>query len=155
MISKENLQLIEQEVKTLFEKLEAQADVVAKINGDESVSVEVKMEEPQMCIGENGQTLNEIQHLLRAILRKKIEEPAWILLDINEYRKNKETYLQQIANSAADDVALLGKEKELLPMSAQDRRVVHMAISQRQDVVSESIGEEPERKVIIKPAPSL
>ncbi len=151
MITKEQLQLIEQETQTLFSKLEAPIQAEVKSNEDQSVLVAITMEEPQIFIGEGGQTLLEIQHLLRAILRKKLNEPSWIFLDINEYRKSKEAYLRQMADSAANDVALLGKEKELPAMNAQDRRVVHTAISQRQDVVSESRGEEPERRVVIKP----
>lgn len=152
MITREQLQIIEQETKALFEKLEAKAQITAKSNEDQGVSVDVKMEEPQMFIGENGQALSEIQHILRAILRKKLGEPAWVLLDINEYRKSKETYLRELASTTADEVALLHKEKELPFMNAQDRRVIHMVVSARQDVASESIGEEPERRVVIKPA---
>ncbi len=154
MISKENLQLIEQATKELFEKLEFQAEVRAKNQEDGSVEVDVTMDEPSVFIGENGQTLLEIQHLLRCIVRKKIGELSWVLLDINDYKKNRETYLRQLANSTADDVALLRKEKELPAMGASDRRVVHVAISERQDVISESIGEDPERRIVIKPKAS-
>ncbi len=151
MPSKEQLQLVEQTAHMLFERLQVEARVTVTGNEDGSISVGVQLEEPHVFIGEGGQTLSEIQHLLRVILRKRLGNPAWILLDINDYRKSKEVYLKELANSAADEVALLHKEKELQPMSSQDRRIVHMVISQRQDVTSESVGEEPERRVVIKP----
>jgi spoIIIJ-associated protein len=83
--------------------------------------------------------------------RKKTEEPTQIYLDVNEYRKSKESYLKTLANSAADEVVLLKKEKELPPMPPRDRRIVHVVIQERGDLLSESRGEEPERKVVIRP----
>ena len=151
MMSNENLQFIEQVTKELFGKLETQAEVMVKGQEDGSILVDVKIEEPQTVIGENGQAILEIQHLLRCMMRKKIGESLWMFLDVNDCRKSKETSLKQLANSTADEVVLLRKEKELPAMNSQDRRVVHLAISQRQDVVSESIGEDPERRIMIRP----
>ena len=152
MTTKETLEIIEQEIKNLFQKLEAQIEITSTAEEDGSVSVNVTMAEPQIFIGENGQTLLEIQHIVRSMLRKILKEPLWILLDINGYRKSKEIYVKELANSTADEVALLKKEKELPPMSSAERRIVHVVISTRADVVSESIGEEPERRIVIRPA---
>ena len=63
----------------------------------------------------------------------------------------KAEYLKSSAQEFADEVALSGKEKALSPMSAYERRIVHMQLAGRKDVITESIGKEPERKIIIKP----
>ncbi|MBI2098254.1 MAG: hypothetical protein HYT49_01140 [Candidatus Wildermuthbacteria bacterium] len=152
MLNKEQLQTIEQEVHQLLEKLGTLGDIkVAQTEGVEGCTVEVtiRVEEPKMIIGERGQTLFELQHILKLMLRKKIADPFYLALDVNEYKKNKEDYLRDLAKTTADEVALLKKPKELPSMPASERRVIHMALSGRSDVTSESIGEGVERRVVI------
>jgi len=120
---------------------------------DQTVPINLKTEEPQILIGEGGQTLTEIQHLLKAILKRKIEENFYIDLDINDYKKKKKEYLKELARSAADEVTLTKKEKILPPMPAYERRIIHLELAERNDVTSESIGKEPERRVVIRPYP--
>lgn len=152
MISKEELQTIEREAKQFFEKMGAAGTVTVRVDEETGVFVDAILEEPQLFIGEKGQTLSEIQHLLRAIVRKKIPEQLYITLDINEYKKNKESYLRDLARSVADEVILLKKPKELSPMSAAERRIVHVELAERSDITSESEGEGSERKVVVRPA---
>ena len=115
------------------------------------IFINIKTAEPQILIGEGGQTLADIQHILKAVLRKKVEESFFISIDINDYKKRKEEYLKETARSMADEVALTKKEKELAPMSSYERRVVHMELASREDVTTESAGEGVERRVVIKP----
>jgi len=153
MITNEQLKEIEQLAKEFFQKLGAEASLKTTLQVDGSILVAAELKEPQVFIGEGGETLPELQHLLRLMVRKRVEEPTQLYLDINEYRKSKESYLKTLANSAADEVVLLKKEKELAPMPPRDRRIVHVVIQERGDVLSESRGEEPERKVVVKPKP--
>lgn len=151
-LSKEQLQTIEKEALHLLEKLGMSGDVKIEQAGDgePTVRVSATVEEPQMFIGEKGQTLFEIQHILKLMVRKKIAEPFYLSLDINEYKKNKEEYLQDLAKTTADEVALLKKPKELSPMPSAERRIVHLALAGRTDVVSESVGEGVDRRVVVK-----
>ena len=152
MISKEHLTIIEQTARDLFEKIDMQGDLKVESNEDDSiVVVSVKVDEPKIYIGEKGQTLFEIQHILRLFIRKKIQEPVYISLDINDYKKNKEEYLRDLANTTADEVVLFKKEKELPPMPASERKIIHMALTDRDDVISESSGEDVERRIVVKP----
>ena len=150
MLQREDIKIIENETRKLFGVLGAEVTVQAK-NEEETVVVHVIAQDPQEFIGEGGSILADIQHVLRSILRKKILESFYLSLDINEYKKNRENYIREIARTIADEVSLLKREKELPPMSPAERRIVHMEISQREDVVSESSGEEPDRKVVIRP----
>ena len=152
MISKEHLTIIEQTARDLFEKIDMQGDLKVESNEDDSaVVVSVEVGEPKIYIGEKGQTLFEIQHILKLFIRKKIQEPVYISLDINDYKKNKEEYLRDLANTTADEVVLFKKEKELPPMPASERKIIHMALTDRDDVISESSGEDVERRIVVKP----
>ena len=150
MLSKEDIQTIEKETKQFFEKLGMDGEVKVEGGDESTVSVEVTVAEPSMFIGEGGQTLFEIQHILKSIVRRKISEPLYLFLDINDYRKNKEDYLRELARTTADEVALLKKEKELPAMPAAERRIIHMELAERGDVISESVGEGLERRVVVK-----
>ncbi len=115
------------------------------------VDLDIKLDEPQILIGEKGQTLFEIQRLLRAVLNKKMQKLFYLNLDINDYKKKKIEYLKEFAKDLADEVAFTKKEKELSPMSSYERRAIHAELAQRQDVVTESQGEGQERHIVIKP----
>lgn len=122
---------------------------------DSTILVNLKAEEPQFLIGERGQTLLEIQRLLRAVLRRQINcsespEPFYVDVDVNDYKKKKVEYLKEMARTAADEVSLSKKEVELAAMPPYERRVIHTELASRTDVATESIGEDPERKVVIK-----
>ena len=95
----------------------------------------------------------EIQHLLKAILKRKVKENFYIDLDISGYKKKKIEYLKELAKTAADEVSLSKREKWLPSMSPYERRIIHLELSSRNDVTTESIGQEPERKVVVKPCP--
>jgi spoIIIJ-associated protein len=115
------------------------------------VNLDIKLEEPQILIGQGGQTLFEIQRLLRTVLNKKFQTVFYLNLDINDYKKKKIEYLKDIAKSLADEVALTKQEKVLQPMSSYERRVIHAELSERSDVITESQGEGPDRHVVIRP----
>ena len=86
------------------------------------------------------------------ILRRKLQEVFFFDIDINDYKEKKFEYLREMAQESANDVALTKKEKELEPMPAYERRIIHLELSKRTDVKAESLGEEPERRIIIKPS---
>lgn len=153
MLTQQNLELAKKTIKEFFQKTTFHIEIEILPQKDSALSVSLKAEEPQILIGDQGQTLLEIQHLLRAILRKKIEETFFVDLDINGYKKKKSEYLEESARSAADEVALTKNEKNLPPMPAYERRVIHLALANRSDVVTESVGQEPERRITIKPHP--
>jgi len=102
-------------------------------------------------IGQQGQTLFEIQRLLRTILSRKLKKIFYLNLDINDYKKKKIEYLKDMAKDVADQVAMTKEEKALSPMSAYERRVIHAELAQRTDVATESRGDSFDRHIVIKP----
>ena len=148
----ENFKQIKKEIERFFQKTKFDIKLEVLSPENNTISVKIRTEEPKILIGQNGQTLNEIQRLLKAVLRKSFpEEKFFINLDVNNYKEKKIEYLRETANSAADEVALTGKEKKLKPMSAYERRIIHLELAERGDVFTESAGREPERSVVIKP----
>ena len=129
------------------------------------VDLDIKLEEPQILIGEKGQTLFEIQRLLRMILNKSLsrsqgdrgsatdsgQKVFYLNLDINDYKKKKVEYLKSMAKDLADEVSFSKGEKILLPMSSYERRVIHTELSQRNDIITESQGDGFDRHIVIKP----
>ncbi len=141
---------IEKEIKLFFQMSTFPVEVEVLSSG-EVFLVEIKTEEPKMLIGERGQTLVEIQHLLRVLLRKKFQEKIMVEVDINGYKKKKEDALKDVARDIADEVVFYKKEKILPPMSSYERRIIHLALKDRKDVETESIDGESGRMVIVKP----
>ncbi len=161
-MEKENLETIKTLVEEFFSKMTAPAlvsepQVFFEEPKEESkekkevVSLSVKLEEPQVFIGQQGQTLFETQKLLRMILNKKLQQNFYFDLDINEYKKRKNEYLISLAVSSAEQAVSERSEKLLPPMPSYERKIVHEEISKRTDVFAESRGDGQDRRVVIIP----
>ena len=107
-------------------------------------------EDAAIVVGRYGDTLKALEYLLNLCLRETKDVPR-VRLDSNGYRERRATNLQRIAASAAKKAADRGIPIRLEPMASWERRIVHIALQDSQDVVTESIGESPERKVVIMP----
>ncbi len=106
-----------------------------------------------LLIGEDGYNLAALEHLIKKIVKKKYGEDFRFTLDINDYRMKQLEDLKQDVKAAAKEVRLYQKEVPLQPMSAFERRIVHLLLAEYPDITTESIGREPDRKVVIKPYP--
>lgn len=157
MLNKDQLNKIKEAAEEFFSKMTVSVDsfnVVEAPSGSEekeSVNLEIRLKEPQTLIGQGGQTLFEIQRLLRMVLNKKLQSIFYLDLDINDYKKSKSEYLRGLVKEAADQVSLTKQEKSLPPMSSYDRRIAHSELSDRSDVFTESRGEGETRHVVVRP----
>jgi len=153
MLTNREIIIIKGIVGEFFEKMTVPVEVKISKLQDQTLPVEIETEDPKILIGEGGQTLAEAQRLLKVILRRKIDKPFYIDLDVNNYKKKKTEYLKQLAKATADDVALNKKEKVLPSMTAYERRIIHMELADRNNITTKSVGEEPQRRVAIRPYP--
>ncbi len=151
MLNQSDLETIKKTTEEFFQKTTFEVEIEFLPQKDLTLPINLKTEEPQILIGERGQTLAEIQHLLKVILKRKIKETFFIDLDVNGYKKKKLEYLKELARTVADEVALTKKEKILPPMPAYERRVIHLELAGRSDVTTESLGQEPERRIVVRP----
>jgi spoIIIJ-associated protein len=154
MIGQEELENIKGIIKDFFNQVGFEVEVdggVREREGEDVLEINIKTPDAQTLIGKQGLVLADIQLLLRKVIKKKTDKDLYLSLDVDNYKKNKEDYLRDVAQSVADEVSRTKKEKELPFTSSFDRRIVHMALADRKDVTTESVGEGEERKVIVKP----
>jgi len=159
MINQEEISEIEKTAQELLLKMtitDLEIKVTFEKNGDESSVVEDiilvninLLRDPQFLIGKDGQTLFDLQKVLRAILNRKIKKSFYLKLDINDYQKQKIEYLKKTAKLLADEVALNRESKSFPPMPAYERRIIHEELAGRQDVIVKSDGEGNERRITI------
>ena len=102
-------------------------------------------------IGRKGERLSALQHLVNLLLSKRVGEWTRILVDVEDYRGRRERQLRDLANRAAERVIETGKMLQLEPMPALERRWIHLALRDHDRVGTQSIGEEPNRRVVVLP----
>ena len=146
-----NLEEIKEEIIKFFDKTTFDLKIDISFKDNSTICINVNSEEPQILIGERGQTLADIQRLLKMILKKKTNDHIYVDLDINDYKKRRMDNLKDLARQTADKAVSSNEEKVLFAMSPYERRVVHLELAKRLDIATESVGNEPGRKIVIKP----
>ncbi len=147
---------ITQEIKKLLEVMGFGSDIEdIEVHQGTAMRVCLRMRgHVNMLIGERGNNLIAIEHLLKKIInQKKGGEEMRFTLDINDYRMKRLEDLKQDVKQAAREVRLYHHESSLRPMSSFERRIVHLLLEECPDITTESVGADPERRVIIKPYP--
>jgi spoIIIJ-associated protein len=102
-------------------------------------------------IGRKGERLSALQHLVNLMLSKEIGTWTRVLVDVEDYRGRRERQLRDLAQRAAARVVETGKMLQLEPMPALERRWVHLTLRDHPQVATQSIGEEPSRRVVLVP----
>ena len=127
---------------------------------DKKIRVNVKLQDSEnqkgtrdsgLLIGHQGEVLGAWEKLLSVLIQRKKGELWRVNFDVNNYRMIYEEKLREVARKAARQVILSQRALELPPMSAKDRRVIHLEIALKSGVQSKSIGEGKERRVVISP----
>jgi spoIIIJ-associated protein len=144
--------------KEILEKLMALLDFEVRVEvsvGDTSrlnvVGDDDQKEALGALIGRKGERLSALQHLVNLMLSRRMGDWTRVLVDVEDYRGRRERQLVEIANRAAERVLETGKMLQLEPMSALERRWIHIALRDNPDVVTQSVGEEPNRRVVVLP----
>ena len=102
-------------------------------------------------IGRKGERLSALQHIVNLMLSRQMGEWTRVLVDVEGYRGRREQQLREIALRAADKVVESGKMLQLEPMPALERRWIHLALRGHAGVGTQSIGEEPNRRIVVIP----
>ena len=104
-----------------------------------------------LLIGKNGKNLNALTFFLKHILQKEIHYNYRFFLDVSDYKEKNDKHLEMLARKIAKEVKETKIEVKLDSMNSYERRIVHNALSNNKYVYTESVGEEPNRAVVIKP----
>jgi len=114
------------------------------------IDIETDDEQASEFLKENAIGLNAFQHLIRILISRQVVNQPFLIIDINRYKKNREKELEEIALKAVQKTKKTKKPVTLDPMPAYERRLVHLKLAEYSDIVTESMGEEPERKLIVR-----
>lgn len=144
----------EQVVSELLAKMKVTAQVSAHYGdmddeGRQPVHVDIRGSDLGMLIGRKAEILNALQYIINLILGKQLERWMQVIVDVEGYRARREKQIRQMASRMAEQAIKTGRRQVLEPMSAAERRIVHLELRSHPAVITQSIGEEPARKVTI------
>jgi spoIIIJ-associated protein len=125
--------------------------VSASDAGERGIVVDIAGGDPGPIIGRHGATIDAIEHLAAAVAFPPGAERRPIAVDAQGYRARRERRLRELAEQAATQALAENAPMELDPMSAAERKVVHLALADREDVETSSDGREPDRFVVVWP----
>ena len=145
-------------LKTLLQKMAIEAEVQARVgydlveaDEDPPLALDITGRDLGVLIGRRGETLNSLQFVLRQILSKEVEQWVPVVIDVESYLVRRRKSLKQLADRMANKVATSQRKVTMEPMSAHERRIVHMQLRNHADVFTQSVGENERRKIVIFP----
>lgn len=118
---------------------------------EENITIKIFSDHNAVLIGKNGYTIQALQTIVRQIIFSEINQNISIILDVENYKEKKIKNIEYLAKQTAREVAKTKVEAKLDSMNSYERRIVHSILSDNKYVYTESIGEEPNRCVVIKP----
>ena len=151
-LSEEEQNKAEENVKTFMEELLKELPEETKYNiikNEQGLNIEILNKNLGFLIGYRGETLYAFQNILSAIAGKGIDKKVRVILDIEGYKEKREKTLEELAQKVAKTVIRTRKPVKLEPMQAYERKIIHSALQQNSKVETESIGEEPNRRIVV------
>ena len=115
----------------------------------EATRINLEGEDGGVLIRRGGEGLQALQHIVATAFRKQLGDDNRIVIDCMGFRRDKDAELRQMAKFIADKARSTGAPQEMGPLNPYERRIVHLAIAEHDDVTSESIGDAHMKTVII------
>jgi spoIIIJ-associated protein len=144
-------------VKDLLQKMKVRGQVTAHYiepedeHSKSTIWVDVRGDDLSILIGPRAETLNALQYIAGLIASKEMGRTIPLVVDVEGFRARRIQQLRQLARRMADQATRTGRRQVLEPMPASERRIIHIELRSNPLVSTESIGEEPRRKVTIIP----
>ena len=157
VVNEETLGIASNVVRDLLEKMRVKATIQSKIGeaADEVdsrvIMIDILGDDLSFLIGRHSEVLHSLQYITSLIVGREVGHWVPLIIDVQGYRERRERQLRQMAARMADQVAKTGRRISLEPMTATERRIIHLALRDNSEITTESIGEEPNRKVVIYP----
>jgi spoIIIJ-associated protein len=151
------LQIAQETVQELIEKMKIKARLTVRYGEPEDpkdrvpLLVDIRGDDLSILIGPKAETLNALQYIVALIIGKEIGHSVPLVVDVEGYRARRSQQIRQLARRMAEQAVRTGRRQVLEPMPAGERRLVHIELRENPEVTTESIGEEPRRKVTIIP----
>ncbi|EKD56020.1 MAG: hypothetical protein ACD_58C00317G0012 [uncultured bacterium] len=138
-------------VKKITNLMGFQVEVETTEN-ESGIIINLKTEDPSLLIGKGGENLKALQHITNLVVYSQLEDGigARVLIDVNNYLSNQKINLIRSAQNAAENVTKTNSPEVLRPMTAYERKTVHLELTKYPELMTESIGEDPNRRIVVK-----
>lgn len=137
-------------LEQLLDILDFDGDIDLDVEADRAIVSIEGGDDLETLVGRGGEVLEALQELTRLAVQQELGDRSLLMLDIGEWRAAKRERLTEVGRLAARDVLESGESKELEAMSPFERKIVHDAIADIEGVWSDSLGAEPNRRVVVK-----
>ena len=150
-----NIEIIVKDfLEPLFEKMAIEADMEITME-DGLINIRLTGDDVGIIIGRRGETLDALQYLLSLVINRYTLDYTRVILDVADYRKKRAETLQRLAKRVAEKVSRTRRNITLEAMNPYERRIIHSSLQEFPNINTQSVGEEPNRKVVILYAPGI
>jgi len=150
-----NIEIIVKDfLEPLFEKMAIEADMEITME-DGLINIRLTGDDVGIIIGRRGETLDALQYLLSLVINRYTLDYTRVILDVADYRKKRAETLQRLARRVAEKVSRTRRNITLEAMNPYERRIIHSSLQEFPNINTQSVGEEPNRKVVIRYAPGI
>jgi len=150
-MDKIEIETIKEIITELLEIMDFQGRINVDTTNESNILVNIQTDQASFLIGQAGANLEALQYIARVLASKKIGAPVQFILDVNDYQKHHIELLEELAKNIAKQALSERIAVTLQPMPAFKRRIVHLALADNSQISTESVGQEPERRIVVKP----
>lgn len=136
-------------MEPIFDALGVNGELEVTVE-DDNINVKVLADDIGILIGRRGETLDALQYLMGLVINKSSDKFIRVIFDVGNYREKREETLEKLAKKLAGKVVRTRKSITLEPMNPYERRIIHATLQNYKNVETYSIGDEPNRKVVIR-----
>ena len=145
----EIIAFIKETINEIIKKMSAEGNLEVR-RRDENISITIFSDNNAILIGKNGKNITAMQLLIRQMINSKLSKPLSIIIDVGNYKEKRAKSIEYLAKRLAREAYKTKTEITMDSMNSYERRIVHSILADDKYVYTESIGEEPNRKVVIK-----
>jgi spoIIIJ-associated protein len=151
----EEVEIAREVIETILEKMHVNAKVSVRLGDSDSdriqpVLIDIEGNDLSFLIGRKAETINALQFITSLIVGRELDRWIPLQIDVQHYRRRREDELRKLARRIAEQVADTGRNQALEPMPPNERRIIHLELHDHPLVETESEGEDPARKVIVR-----
>ena len=152
----EEVSIARETINIILEKMRIDADVSVRLgdsddNRIQPVLIDIEGDDLSFLIGRKAETINALQYITSLIVGRELGRWVPLQIDVQHYRQRREDELRTLARRIADQVSSTGRKQVLEPMPPNERRIIHIELRDNPRVETESVGEDPRRKVTVLP----
>ena len=145
----EIIAFIKETISDIIRKMSAEGNLEVR-RREENITITIFSDNNAILIGKNGKNMSALQLIIRQMVNAKLSKPLSIIIDVGNYKEKRARNIEYLAKKLAREAYKTKTEITMDSMNSYERRIVHSILADDKYVYTESIGEEPNRKVVIK-----